>query len=79
MLIPCRYVKNRFDVYGRDSSIFSLSRRGPIVDRISAFYTILLVEERFESKRVSTYTTRDTASPTLAVRHGSLRNLEDSG
>lgn len=45
MLIPCRYVKNRSDVYG---SIFT--RGVADVDRIFAVYAISFVEDRFESK-----------------------------
>lgn len=62
MLIPREYVKNRFDVYGRDSSVFS---RGVVgVDRIFAVYTILLVEERFESKGLDVYCLRYSESHT---------------
>lgn len=62
MLIPRGYVKNRFDVHGRDSSIFS--RGVADVDRIFAVYTILLVEERFESKGLDVYRLKYTESHT---------------
>lgn len=62
MLIPRGYVKNRFDVYGRDSSIFS--RGVADVDRIFAVYTILFVEERFESKGLDVYCLKYTESHT---------------
>lgn len=62
MLILRGYVKNRFDVYGTDSSIFS---RGVVdVDRIVTVYTILLVEERFESKGPDVYRLEHSESHT---------------
>jgi hypothetical protein len=49
MLISARYVKNDFDVYGRDSSIL-LSRRGQERDPIFAVYAVSLVNEREREK-----------------------------
>jgi len=49
MLISARYVKNDFDVYGRDGSIL-LPRRGKERDPIFAVYAVSLVNGREREK-----------------------------
>jgi len=67
LIIPAGYVKNDFNVYGRDSSIL-LSRRGRGRSYLHSLYDFARQrkkEVRVESKGPRVFIGSNTSSPTL--------------